>query len=231
MKQPGSRNRSRMGETGFILGRKACAFIVALALWLGADLPQKGGATRDLPTAALAEDALPVATAEIYQYTDAQGVIHFVDTPEKVPPLYRSRLIVRRDIPSPLPQTTPVKVADNQILVPVVLKHGDKRVQALFLLDTGSALTCVTEALAASLGLSPTAMRIVAMGLADGSTIEFRIAQIDAVVVGERSKSPLEIGILPHSDMSELHDGLLGLDFFKDFRYQIDVAQGVIRWR
>ena len=41
---------------------------------------------------------VPVAIAQTYRWTDRQGVIHFTDNPEAVPPAYRKRAIVEEDI-------------------------------------------------------------------------------------------------------------------------------------
>lgn len=208
--------------------------LVSLTLGLDASLPQNWSCCSALPgllAIALAEDVPPAGTTDVYQYTDAHGVIHFVDTLEKVPRHYRDRLIVRRDSPVVPAQTTMLQMADNRILVPVTLRNGDREVQAQLILDTGTSLTSITEECAARLNITPEATSPVTMGLADGRMIEIRIMTIDAVAVGKQSKSHFEIGILPHSDMPELQDGLLGLDFFQEFSYQIDVANGVIRWQ
>lgn len=167
---------------------------------------------------------------DFYQFIDDEGVIHFVDNPEKIPARYRSRTIVRKDIPSAR-QTTRVAIVDSNIHVPVLFKNGSKTEKGVLVLDTGSATTCISEEFAARLGMDLAVARKTTTRLADGSTADIHLAKVDSVSVGFRVKSPLEICIIHYIGSREIHDGLLGLDFLGDFQYQLDLPNGMIRWQ
>ncbi len=169
-------------------------------------------------------------TTDFYQYTDNNGVIHFVDSREKIPPRYLKRLIVRKEKTAPR-QTTDVVIVANQIHVPVSIKNGDQTVQATLLLDTGATITCVTEAVAARLKIDLEKTRLVSMGLADGRMIDIHVAKVDLVAVGDRGKSSFKIGILPNFESTDKHEGYLGMDFLGSFQYRIDVENNLIRWQ
>jgi uncharacterized protein DUF4124 len=47
-----------------------------------------------------------LAWAQIYKWTDAQGTVHLTDNPSRVPPEYRSRVVVEQAI-APASPTTP----------------------------------------------------------------------------------------------------------------------------
>ena len=167
---------------------------------------------------------------DFYQFTDDEGVIHFVDTPEKIPGHYRSRTIIRKDIPSAR-QTTRVAIVDNNIHVPVLFKNGNKAEQAVLILDTGSATTSISEELAARLGIDLSAAQKTTVRLADGSMADVHVTKVDTVSVAFRVKSPLEVYFLHYVGNKEIHDGFLGLDFLGDFQYQLDIPNEMIRWQ
>jgi hypothetical protein len=47
--------------------------------------------------------------------------------------------------------------------------------------------------------------------------------------VGDKSLPALKISILSGSGVNG-SEGLLGMDFFKEFRYHLDYKRGVIEW-
>jgi len=167
---------------------------------------------------------------DFYQFSDDEGGIHFVDSPEKIPGRYRSRTIVRKDMPAAR-QTTKVVIANQMIHVPVLFKNGNRTVHAVMILDTGSATTCISDEFAARLGIDLSAARKTSTRLADGSLIDIHVSKVDSVSVGFRSKSPLEVSILHQVGNRVEHDGLLGLDFLSDFQYQLDLQNEMIRWQ
>ncbi len=68
-------------------------------------------------------------------------------------------------------------------------------------------------------------------GPADRRMIEVGLTKIDSIAVGPRARAGFEIGILPYAGNPGIRDGFLGLDFLAGFRYQVDVAERVIRWQ
>jgi len=218
-------------ERGIFSRKSILTYLVAISCLLG--IPSFSGYFTD---SCLASDKLTVHEApldeavDFFQFVDEDGVIHFVDAPEKIPHRYRDRVIVRKELPSSR-QVTRVVVVDSQIHLPVTFTFGSKSAQAVLLLDTGASITCITEAFADRLNINTKDTRASTTRLADGSEIPIRLVKVDSVSVGARVKAPLEIGIMQHIGNPEMHDGLLGLDFLGDFQYQLDLSDGLIRWQ
>ena len=177
-----------------------------------------------------ADGAAEEQQTEFYQYTDKDGVVHFVDSFGNIPPRYRNRLIVRKERPAAR-NTTEVKIIDKQIQAPVSFRNRGKTAQANLIVDTGASITCITEEIAARLGIDLESAMVVSMGMADGSMVDIRVTKVDSVSLGDRIKSPFKIGILPRFVTRQQHDGYLGLDFLSGFQHQIDFQNSLIRWQ
>lgn len=163
---------------------------------------------------------------EFYRYTDEEGTIHLADNPENIPEKYRHQMKVYNSHKL----ITQVRIVNNQVLVPVTLRNGYQEVQATMVLDTGCTTTSISAELASRLLIDPARTRPGTSKVADGRSVPNRVGVIDQMTVGPKTKEALEISIMPRIGPQELADGLLGMNFLRDFRYQIDTASQHIIW-
>ncbi len=163
-----------------------------------------------------------------YSYTDEKGVVHIVDDLDKVPNKFRKGMAVTTSS-VPRNNVTPVVIKGNQVLVPVTLSHHGRSVEAMLLLDTGATITTINERLAALLGVAPAEMKQGTVRLADGRSVAAHGFVINGLAVGSKNLANLQASIIPGSG-GEGHEGLLGMNFLKNFRYHVDFNRSVIEW-
>lgn len=100
-----------------------------------------------------------------------------------------------------------------------------------FVLDTGATLTCVSESLAAELSLPEPAGRI-GFGAGVGGSGRMRLVEIDSLRLGAALAEDLPGCALDLQSMRTMGvdiDGLLGLNFLRPFRLEIDFERQVVR--
>jgi clan AA aspartic protease (TIGR02281 family) len=184
--------------------------------------------------------------AEIYQWTDEQGRIHFTQDLSQVPARHRSQAELRALAPrepgrmqtysQPEAQAPaavsphspargrPIRVrvsrASTGMIVNVLI---DGSVTAPFLIDTGATDVLIPEALAKRLGIRPDAetrskVYNTANGLVTHKTVMLRSVDLGGAVVEN----------VPASISPNMEIGLLGLSYFNHFSYSIDAAAGLL---
>jgi predicted aspartyl protease len=200
-----------------------------------ASIPTPVAATTSQPRAPQIElpASAPIPRNEVsgvYRYADAQGGIHFADQLTKVPVEYRETVKFTSD-GSGERSAFKVQIVGNHVLVPVTLRNEGNSVTALLLLDTGCSMTTITEELAGRLNIDNRRTWSGTARVADGRMISTRLTKIDQMLVGSRSLTSAEISIMPHSGAAQRHDGLLGMNFLRQHRYQVDYDNGLIRWQ
>jgi len=188
------------------------------------------------------------AGAEIYQWTDEQGRVHFTQDLSQVPARHRSQAELRALAPpaagrlqtysqpaAPEPGggalrdsgvtrgrviRVPVARAGTGMIVNVQL---DGSVTAPFLVDTGATDVLIPASLAERLGIRAgpdTRMKSyqTANGIVTHATVMLRSVDLGGAIVEN----------VPASISPTLEIGLLGLSFFNHFTYNVDAAAGVL---
>jgi hypothetical protein len=136
---------------------------------------------------------------------------------EKAPQKYRSRMKVTAG-GTPRANVTPVVITRNQVLVPMTVSFRGFAVGARLLLDTGANVTTINERLAAALGVKVSDVRPGRATVANGRSVSGYSFTADSLTVGSKARPTVRISILPGSG-GDGYDGLLGMDFLKNFRY------------
>jgi predicted aspartyl protease len=179
----------------------------------------------------------------LYSWRDSAGVRHFsnqmplgdvedlIITPENNP----GTGTAISDAPYPsganreLRQKTPIRFVGNRILVPVTLGHHGKEVQTLLLLDTGATSTTLHPKVAMELSL-----RNMAAGravVADGRSVLIGNTRIDYLQVGPHRLNNFDVSVIDYKGSYSEDSGLLGMNFLKHVKYDIDLTNRVINWQ
>ena len=188
-----------------------------------------------------------LARAEIYQWTDAAGRVHFTQNLGQVPPQYRALAEARaksprrdpvqtyaapaapepgggsaRGVQSDADETYRISVsrAGTGMLVQVLLNGTTS---APFLIDTGASDVLVPKSVADRLGLQVGPNTRTKRYATANGVVTHPVVMLRSVALGGA-----RVENVPASITSDLQFGLLGLSFFNHFTYNIDAAQGVV---
>jgi clan AA aspartic protease (TIGR02281 family) len=189
------------------------------------------------------------AAADIYQWRDASGNLHFTDRADRIPPersgavekrefetqairVYHARSTSRARTPDPVhvartrrsyEAVIPFDREGNLMKVHVRLNED---VVAPFYVDTAATHLSITPQVADQLGLdhrSNPVMEVV--GTAAGKT-RVPVVRIASVQLGEAQVTNLRAHV-----NGNLEVGLLGASFLNHFDYSVDSARGVLELR
>ncbi len=170
--------------------------------------------------------SLPVQ-AELYQYEDDRGTVHFVDDPGRIPRKYQKRQKTRAmEMGSGAGKVTRVTITGNRVLVPVTIGYRGKETTAQFILDTGASGSTISPMLARQLSVdTATARQGIARGVGGSVHLVLR-TRLDYLAVGPNRKTDVEVSVIESTQA----DGLLGMDFLRGRRYHIDFNDSTVIW-
>lgn len=170
-----------------------------------------------------------VAWAQMYQWEDEQGTVHYTNDLHSIPEPYRSgaRFVpVSPMAPPPLAPSgsvTRVPFTPGSPIVVSATINGSGPVTLI--LDTGADRTMLTPLALWRLGISTTdAPRALVKGVT--GTAQGVLVPVTSVQVGEARAGPLLI-IAHDADLKQA-EGLLGRDFLERFTVTIDAKEGVV---
>ncbi len=124
---------------------------------------------------------------------------------------------------------TKVTISNNQILVPVTLTYGGKSLTATLLLDTGANTTVIYNSVADQLGITSGASGYARV--AGGGVIRTKRVKFDSIQAGPKKRSDPMITVMGLKGPVDRFQGLLGLDFLRNYDYSIDYINHYILWK
>jgi len=169
------------------------------------------------------------AQAQMYQWEDEQGTVHYTNELQSVPEPFRSRARFVPASPMAPPAVAPAQgitripfTPGSPILVSARINGGGP---VTLILDTGADRTMLTPMALWRLGISTDNAPPAEIKGATG-TARAALVQVLSVEVGEARAGPLLI-IAHDADLKQA-EGLLGRDFLERFTVTIDAKEQVV---
>jgi predicted aspartyl protease len=127
------------------------------------------------------------------------------------------------------PTATPVKVANNQVLVPVKMGFRGLETDVVMLLDTGANVTIIHQEVADTLGMRWP--KRATMQVVGGQRLRAGIGTLGHVMLGSLRLEDVEVGIINHQGGDLPYAGLLGMNVLSQVAFKIDLKNQIITWQ
>jgi predicted aspartyl protease len=166
------------------------------------------------------------ASAQLYQWTDAEGVVRYTNDLATIPPAYRAGA---RDVGSPQPRAPePRSTVESTVIPfaaggPILAAVSLNGTPLTLMLDTGAERTLIAPAALARAGLDAARGREVRILGVTGSAAAHEVL-VERLDLGGTRVGPL--AVIAHDVGAGGVDGLLGRDVLDAFTLNIDAAAG-----
>jgi len=123
---------------------------------------------------------------------------------------------------------TALRIEGNRIYALVKLGNNGMEVEAPLLLDTGASQTVIHRDLATQLNI--VALKKGLSQVAGGQQIYTELGMVDYLKFGPHQLNNARVLVINHEGPPVSYKGLLGMNFLKNFHYNIDFKRQVIQW-
>ncbi|HEY3308557.1 MAG TPA: retropepsin-like aspartic protease [Desulfuromonadaceae bacterium] len=121
-------------------------------------------------------------------------------------------------------------INQNQVLIPVTLSYGNRTIEARLVLDTGASITVISTNLAEKLNINLDRAPRSHAQVVGGGIVTGWHTRLDRISAGPHTRAGIDVAVIPHNGRGMAIEGLLGMDFLRNYKYHIDFNSQSIDW-